>query len=250
MTDALEHAALPLIFLFVAALYSSVGQAGGTGYIAVMGLAGYAPDIIKPAALALNILVAAIACVRFARANLLSWHSFYPFAILGAPFSVLGGATNLPPALYHPSVGALLLVASLLMLGSARRAATLDSDAPTTPPFLPSLVAGGVLGYISGVTGVGGGIYLAPLILAVGWAATRQVSGISAVFNLLNSAAALIGAWSKPLTFSPAMPWWLAAVAIGAVLGSGAGTRHLPAHLLRYILATILLAAALRMLAS
>ena len=250
MTDLIEYAVIPLFFFLVAALYSSVGQAGGTGYVAIMGLMGFAPDVIKPAALVLNILVAAIGCLRFARARLLSWRSLYPFAILGAPFSILGGATNLPPALYHPSVGALLLLASLLMLRTAWRASTLDSAAPSEPPFFPSLIAGGTLGYVSGVTGVGGGIYLAPLILALGWTTTRQAAGISAVYNLLNSSAALAGAYMKPLSFSPAMPSWLVAVAIGAVLGSWAGARHLPPTLLRYILGGILFIAALRMLAS
>lgn len=155
----------------------------------------------------------------------------------------------MPAAYYHPSVGALLLVAGLLMLRSARHAAVLDTAAPTEPPFLPSLAVGGMLGFVSGVTGVGGGVYLAPLILAMGWTTTRQASGISAVFNLLNSAAALGGAWMKPLTFTPAMPFWLVAVAIGAVLGSWVGARHLPATLLRYILGSILFLAAVRMIA-
>lgn len=243
-----EHVLAPLCFLLVAALYASVGQAGGTGYIAIMGLLGFGPDIIKPAALTLNILVAAIGCARFARVGLLSWRSFYPFAILGAPFSLLGGAINLSPALYLPSVGALLLTAAGLMLHSARRTQALDEAAPVEPPFLPSLIAGGALGFVSGITGVGGGIYLAPLILALGWASTRQTSGISAVFNLLNSAAALAGAWTKPLTFSPAMPVWLLAAGVGALIGSWAGVYRLPPTVLRMILAGILLAAGARMI--
>ncbi len=101
MTDSLLLAG---VFALIAALYASVGQAGGTGYLAVMGLLGYGPEVIKPTALALNILVAAIGCWRFARLGLLTWRSCYPFAILGAPFSLLGGATHLPPWLYQPVV--------------------------------------------------------------------------------------------------------------------------------------------------
>jgi uncharacterized membrane protein YfcA len=248
MPLVLEHALLPIIFAIVAALYASVGQAGGTGYIAIMGLLGYGPEAIKPTALALNVLVSAIGCARFARAGLLTWRSCYPFAILGAPFSVLGGASNLPRELYHPIVGMLLLLAAALMNRSAQRAAELDLSAATTPPFLPSLATGAVIGYVSGVTGVGGGIFLAPLILAFGWIATRQASAISAVFNLLNSSAALAG-MSISLSELPApLPWWLLAVGIGGLLGSWLGVRHLPSKALRYILATLLLAAGLRMI--
>jgi len=119
----------------VAVLYSAVGQAGGTGYIAVMGLAGLAPDIIKPTALALNILVAGIGCARFYSAGLLTWRSCYPFAIFGAPFSVLGGALQLPPAIYHPIVGALLLLAAMQLMRSVNSAARKDQAAPNEPPF-------------------------------------------------------------------------------------------------------------------
>ena len=147
------------IFALVAILYAAVGQAGGTGYIAVMGLIGFAPDVIKPTALALNILVAAIGCVRFYRAGLLTWRSCYPFAILGAPFSLLGGAVHLHASVYHPVVGVLLLLAAFQMMRSVRLTALQDEGAPHQPPFLASMLAGSVVGFVSGITGVGGGIF-------------------------------------------------------------------------------------------
>jgi uncharacterized membrane protein YfcA len=242
-----EQLLLPLTFGIIAALYSAVGQAGGTGYIAVMGLIGYGPDIIKPTALALNVLVAAIGCARFARAGLLSWRSCYPFAILGAPFSVLGGATHLPPALYQPIVGAMLLLAAAQMIRSARHAEELDSNASTTPPFFPSLVVGALIGFVSGITGVGGGIFLAPLVLTLGWIDTRQSSAVSATFNLLNSAAALAGVWATMPGLPASLPWWLLAVGAGGLLGSWVGALHLSPKILRYVLAVLLLVAGLRM---
>ncbi len=238
---------LPIAFGIVALFYASVGQAGGTGYVAVKGMLGLAPQVIKPTALALNVLVAAIACWRFYRAGLVTWRTAYPFAVLGAPFSLLGGATNLPPSLYQPIVGSLLLIAALQMLRSARTAASEDSPS-ARPPFAQSLIVGGAIGYVSGMTGVGGGIFLAPLILAFGWVGTRQSAGVSATFNLLNSATALAGVWAIMPDMPQQLPIWLISVGLGGFVGSWIGARHLPPGKMRLLLAVLLSVAGLRML--
>ncbi len=238
---------LAILFGITAALYASVGQAGGTGYVAVMGLLGYGPEIIKPTALALNIVVAAIGCWRFARSGLLSWRQCWPFALLGVPFSVAGGATHLPPAFYHPVVGALLLLAAALMIRSVLSGKTSDADAPAAPPLAPSLAAGAAIGFLAGLTGIGGGVFLSPLVLALGWIGTRHASGVSATFNLVNSVAALAGVWATVPALPAALPWWFLAVAAGGLLGSWLGARYLPPRMLRTILAAILLLAGLRM---
>jgi hypothetical protein len=235
-------------FAAIAILYSSVGQAGGTGYVAAMGLLGYGPEVIRPTALALNMLVAAIGCWRFARAGLLTWRMCYPFAVLGAPFSLLGGATHLPPALYQPVVGVLLLLAAWQMIRSASTAIHSDGKITDPPPFVASLLAGAVIGFVSGVTGVGGGIFLAPLVLTFGWTETRQASTVSAMFNLLNSAAAFAGVWATMPSLPSALPWWLLAVGVGGLFGSWFGALHLSAVALRRVLAVLLLTAGARML--
>ena len=240
--------ALLAIFCVVAILYASVGQAGGTGYIAAMGLIGFAPDVIKPTALALNILVAAIGCVRFYRAGVLTWRTCYPFAILGAPFSLIGGAVNLPSAIYQPMVGALLLVAAFQMVRSVGGADDLDARAPSEPPFLLSLLAGGFIGFVSGVTGVGGGIFLAPLVLTFSWIATRQSAAVSAMFNLLNSAAAFAGVWVTMPALPRELPLWLCAVGVGGFVGSWLGALRLPPKVMRMILSGLLLVAGARMI--
>jgi uncharacterized membrane protein YfcA len=110
-------------------------------------------------------------------------------------------------------------------------------------------MTGGVIGFVSGVTGVGGGIFLAPLILTFGWANTKQVAAISVVFNLLNSASALLGSYATFPNLPEALPVWLAAVGIGGAIGSWIGLRYLSATTLRYLLALLLFGAGIRMLA-
>ncbi len=240
---------LALAFACVAFFYSIAGQAGGTGYIAVMGLAGFSAVTIKSTALALNILVALIGCLNFYRAGLLTWRSCYPFAILGIPFSLLGGAVNLPDVAYQPVVGLLLLLAAVQLARSARNAHHADAQAPVHPPFVAGLCVGGALGFVSGVTGVGGGIFLAPLVLMMGWAATRQAAAISAAFNLFNSASALTGVWATVESFPSALPFWLVAVGLGGLAGSWLGIRLIRPSLLRGLLALLLALAGIRMIA-
>ncbi len=237
----LPHVVLSVVLALIAAAYAAVGQAGATGYIAALGLGGYSPEIIRPAALALNTLVATIGTIRFARAGHVTWRRTYPFIILGLPFSILGGATHLPSAIYNPIVGALLVVAAWQMVRSARAAAVTDELAPARPPLLPSVLAGAVIGFVAGVTGIGGGIFIAPLVLALHWLNTRHAAGLSALFNLLNSAAALVGLWSTSPSLPHELPLWLGATALGAILGSWLGVKYLAAAVLRYVLSVLLL---------
>ncbi|HRF07456.1 MAG TPA: sulfite exporter TauE/SafE family protein [Xanthobacteraceae bacterium] len=246
----MQEVLLAIALGVVAAAYAAVGQAGGTGYVAVLSLASFAPEAIKTSGLALNIMVSAVGCFYAYRARLLSWRSCYPFAILGAPFSVVGGAINLPTHLYSPLLGALLLVAALLMFRSARGAARSDATAPANAPFVYALVVGGVIGLLSGVTGVGGGIYLAPLLLLFHWTATKQAAAITTVFNLMNSVAALGGVLAVNPVFPTALPVWLIVVAIGAFAGASFGLRLASPRALRLLLGTLLLAAASRMIYS
>ena len=185
-----------------------------------MGLADFAPAIIKPTALSLNLLVSAIGCVRFYRLGLLTWRTAYPFAVLGLPFSLLGGALHLPPTAYQPVVSALLVIAGLQMARTALATKALDDAAPSAPPFIRSLFLGGIIRLMSGVTGVGGGIFLAPLVLWLGWAATRRTAAISVVFNLLNSAAALAGTWATLPLLPTQLAFLLLRVAAKMIIAS------------------------------
>ncbi|MBP7003304.1 sulfite exporter TauE/SafE family protein [Amaricoccus sp.] len=246
MTDPGPGFALAL--LVIAALYAAVGQAGATGYLAAMGALGFDPAVMKPAALALNIVVAAIAALVFRRAGQVSWRTFYPFAVLGAPFSLLGGMVQLPARLYYPAVGAILVLAAAQMLRAALRPRAADGPPPVEPPFWPALAAGAAVGFVSGTTGTGGGVFLAPLILAMNWVGIRRAAAVTAIFNLVNSVAALAGSYAALGRLPAELPLWLLAVAAGGAAGATIGARLLPERWLRLLLAAILLASGLRML--
>ncbi|CAO3435661.1 sulfite exporter TauE/SafE family protein [Azospirillum doebereinerae] len=239
------------LILVIAALYAAVGQAGASGYLAVMGMVSLDPVVMKPVALALNLLVAAIGTARFARVGLLRWRTFYPFGVLGVPFSFAGGLVHLPAPLYYPVVGGCLLLAGLELTRSTwmSRRGPATKMPPEHPPFWPALAAGASIGFLSGMTGTGGGIFLAPLILLMGWVETRRTAAVSAAFNLLNSASALLGAWATLPVLPPALPVWLVAAGAGGMIGAWLGSRHLPVAALRYVLSAILVASGVKMLA-
>ena len=235
------------IFTVIAALFACVGQAGGAGYVGVMGLFGFAPAAIKSTALALTILVAAIGVFRFARSGFLKGRDWYPFAILGVPASLAGGMVTLPGAWYRPIVALLLLAAAVQMIRSARAAEASDRDARGAPPLLPAILAGGVIGFIAGITGVGGGIFLVPLIFWFKWTPTRRAAAIAQVNNLYTAAAALAGVWATSPALPPQLPLWALAAGLGGLFGAWLGAKHLPVALLRYILAAILIVSGLRL---
>lgn len=185
-----EVIALSGLFFLAAILYSSVGHAGASGYLAVMALVGVAPAMMKPTALTLNILVATLGTIRFYRAGVFSWSNFWPFVVGSIPLAFVGGAVHLPGAVYRPIVGIILLVAALWMLRPATKHNTRFSG---RVPVIPAMLSGGGIGLLSGLTGTGGGIFLSPLMLFAGWTEPRQTAGVSAAFILVNSLSGLAG---------------------------------------------------------
>lgn len=247
--DAATLVLLALIFV-IAVLYSSVGQAGGSGYLAAMALIGMAPAAMKPTALCLNIVVAMIAAFRYARAGYFSWRLFWPFALGSVPFSFIGGVLALPSPIYKGFVGMLLLFAAAMLLRGAGRG-TEEADEEECRPAVPTgLAVGGVVGLLSGMIGIGGGIFLSPVVLLRGWAGAREASGLAAPFILVNSAAALGGHYLATGYIPAPAPVWAAAAALGGLVGAGVGSRHLSPVTIRRILALVLLIAALKLIVS
>jgi uncharacterized membrane protein YfcA len=229
--------------LVVAFLYSSVGHAGASGYIAVMTLFGLAPSVIKPAALVLNILVASLTAWQFWKAGHFSWRLFWPFAALSAPFAFLGGYINLPTQAFKILVGVVLLYSAARFLIESGR----DHE-PTEPSRPIALSVGAGLGLLSGLTGTGGGIFLTPLVIFMRWARTKTASAVSALFILVNSISGLLGNISstKQLPFF-ALPMAIAAVAGGAV-GSYLGSRQFSPGFIKKLLAVVLTIAGIKLI--
>ena len=232
------------IFL-MAALYSSVGHAGASGYLAAMALAGLAPSVMKPTALTLNILVALIATARFYRAGFFSWRVLLPFALSSIPFAFLGGALSLPGSVYTKVVGVVLLYGAYRLW----RHAAAEANAEARPVPLPAAVAlGAGIGLLSGITGVGGGIFLSPVLLLAGWAETRQASGVAAAFILVNSVAGLAGHLASVRQVPDSIYLWGAAAVVGGIVGTELGRRRLATVTLRRVLSAVLLIAGLKMM--
>lgn len=240
---------LGALFVVVAVLYSSVGHAGASGYIAAMALLGFAPEQMRPTALALNLLVGGIGLFRFARAGHVRWRNVLPFVLASAPAAYVAAQVTLPRDTYATLLGVILLVAAAGVLRGAARAEADDrSDAGKRVPWMAGLLAGGVIGVLSGITGTGGAIFLTPLLLFAHWMPTREASGTSVAFVWINSLTALAGLMQSQAVLPDALPAWLAMVAVGALVGTQLGLAWLPVRALRLALVLVLLVAAAKLL--
>ena len=246
--SAVIEVLLPLAFFAVALLYSSVGHAGATGYLALMALAGLAPEVMRPTALVLNLAVASIAVVRFARAGQLPWRLLPLLLATSVPAAFFAGSLNIPDQIYRPLLAVVLIVAAIRLTAYAQSDASTER-ATRTLGGPTSLMVGGAIGLLAGATGTGGGVFLTPLVIARRWASTRAAAGLSAGFILANT---LAGIAAKPaaLTLLPnSLPLALLCAAVGGLLGSELGSRRVNLTTLRRLLAAVMAIAAVRLLA-
>lgn len=233
--DTTQLILLSFAIAVIAFLYSSVGHAGASGYIATMTLFGLTTTVIRPTALVLNILVATIGSFQFWRAGHFSWKLFWPFALLSIPAAYFGGYLQ-------PSASILRILIGVVLLFSAARLIFRRTDtAGTTTPSKPIAIGiGAGLGFLSGLTGTGGGIFLTPLLLFVRWAHIRQAAAVSALFILVNSIGGLVGYFSAVHSV-PTLGVYLAIPAIiGGIVGSYLGSRRLPVRGIAIFLAVVL----------
>ena len=233
---------LSLGIFVIAILYSSVGHAGASGYIAVMSLFSLAPEFIKPAALTLNILVASITFWQFYRSGYFRWTLFWPFAVLAIPMAFLGGYMNLPATVFNILVGIVLLTSAIRFIADPK-----SDEAKSTPSKPLAISSGAGLGFLAGLTGTGGGIFLTPLLLMMRWATAKNAAAVSALFILFNSISGLAGNITATLSLPIfALPLVIAAVAGGSI-GSWMGSRRMNHIWIKRLLAAVLLIAGLKL---
>ena len=227
--------------------YAAVGHGGASAYIAAMALAGIAPPEMRPIALLLNTLVSSLGTWKFHRAGFFRWRLFWPFAAVSMPMAYLGGAITLPGHAYKILVGAVLLYAAWQLWRSGKSGD--EMRAVHEPPLAGAMLIGAAMGLLAGLTGVGGGIFLSPLLLMLGWAGTKQTSAVSAPFILVNSLAGLAAVFATKSVALPTYVWILApAVLVGGWLGAEYGSRRFANPVVRRVLAVVLALAGAKMM--
>lgn len=244
MTFATIDFALALCIFLGAALYSSVGHAGASAYIALMALFGIPAAVMRPTALVLNIIVASFTSARFIHAGLFRWRTLWPFLIGALPMAYLGGTIHLPGEIYRPIVGIILWLSALRLLWPRElKVVTHWRD----PPLAWAIPAGAAIGLLAGLTGTGGGIFLSPLLLFLGWSEPRRASATAALFILLNSIAGLFGNFRSIDQLPAQLPLFALAALLGALVGTTLAIR-LPVPLLLRSLALVLIVAGAKMI--
>lgn len=235
---------ISLCLLLGAVLYTSVGHAGASIYIAILTLFGLSSPVIKPTALVLNICIATFTSWRFIKKDYFDAKVLMPIAIGAIPFAFLGGYINAPNHLYKAVVGVILIISSIGLLTD--RSNRIASNVHQ-PNFLLAMASGALIGFLAGLTGTGGGIFLSPLILFLGWSSAKKTSGIAAVFILLNSLFGLAGNYASVQNLPPQLPLFVIAAMTGAVIGTNLGVKF-SVNAIKKALALVLLIAGLKLL--
>ena len=228
-----------------ATLYSSVGHGGASAYLALMALFGLAPEVMRPTALTLNIIVASLASYRFARAGLFRWRVLWPFLLGALPFAFLGGAIQLPGHFYRPLVGMVMFAAALRFLWPTKPERA--QVAPHDPPIPVGGVCGVAIGFLSGLTGTGGGTFLSPLLLFRNWSDPRTASGIAALFILCTSVAGLLGNLASVRLLPAELPIFVAAALAGGLAGTTLGVHRFSPQTVRRALGAVLVVAGIKL---
>ncbi len=237
--------ALAFFFFALASfLYATVGQAGGTAFLAIMAFGAFPPNEMRPTALLLNIVAATYSTWLFNRGNHIDWPKLRPLLLASAPTALIGGLTVLDRGYYDVLTGLVLISAATVL--ALRRSGNVEGDRQM--PLWGGLTVGSGVGFVSGLTGVGGGVFLAPLLIALGWASPRQTAALSAPFILANSIVGLSGALAVAQTPSPATWLYALAALAGAVIGTTVGLRWLSQTITRFVLAALLTSAGAQLL--
>jgi uncharacterized protein len=236
-----------LLFLLaiVAFLYSSVGHGGASGYLAVMAIMGIAPAMMKPSALVMNLAVSAFSFIGFYRAGHFKIKLFLPFAIASIPMAFLGGTMTLSDLIYKKILAVCILISIARMLYQFKQ-----NDQTNRPiPVWAGLLSGGLIGLLSGMIGIGGGIILSPLMLLMRWSNLKETAAVSALFIFVNSLSGLYGQMQKGgIHLTDNLQYAVLATIIGGLLGSYYGSQKFNVSTLRYLLTLGLTIASLKLI--
>jgi uncharacterized membrane protein YfcA len=237
---------IALLILVVAALYSSVGHGGASGYLAVLSFFALTPAVMSSTALVLNVLVAGIGTISFLRAGHFSFRRSWPFIVLSVPAAFIGGLMKVTDDIFFLLLAGVLLVAAY-RLAVGRQSGGSDTDMRSPSPAV-ALPVGAGIGFLSGVVGVGGGIFLSPMAMLFHWATAKETAALSAFFIVVNSLAGLAGRMARgEIALEGLAPLILAAF-LGGLIGSYFGANKFSSLLLRRLLALVLLSAAVKLI--
>ena len=233
------------LFLVVAFLYASVGHAGASGYLAVMALLSFTPASIKPTSLVLNIIVSAIASYKFIGEGYFNRKVFFAFAATSIPFAFVGGYMKIDPLYFKMFAGIFLLVSAVLLL-ARQFIKPVETTRAVNYPL--ALALGAVIGLISGLIGVGGGIFLSPLLILLRYTKVKEASGIAALFIFCNSILGLLGHYLSIKSIDAMIVYWIAAVVIGGWTGAHLGAKRFNNKFIVGLLFIVLVSAGLKFL--
>ena len=225
-----------LILPVVSFLYASIGHGGASGYLALMAIFSVTPELMKPNALLLNLFVAAIAFYYYYKEGYFNKKLFISFAVASIPMSIIGGYIEVDTTIYKKILAVLLLFAILKMLNIFGKESAIIRDIK----LWQGIVVGGIIGFFSGLIGIGGGIILSPIILLFHWGKMKEAAAVSALFIWVNSAGGLIGQLSSGVNLNMQSFGLVAIALIGGVFGAYYGSKKLNNQNLRYLLATVM----------
>ena len=227
----------------IAFFYSSTGYGGATGYLALMALMGVSPFVMKPSALVMNIFVSSIAFLSYYRAGYFRLNLVLPFVAASVPMAFLGGRITPGVPVYEAILGVLLVISAFRIIYKPR-----EPEEVKRPSFSFSVLSGALIGFFSGMVGIGGGILLAPLMILMKWAKVKEAAAAASIFILLNSLAGLAGFYGTPVTLSPQIYSWTLTAVTAAIAGSHCGSMRFSVPWLKIILSCVIVAAGMKLI--
>ena len=233
-----------VLLLLVSFLYASVGHGGASGYLALMACFSFAPNVMRPTALILNLFVSAIAFIQYYKSGYFQWKLFWPFAITSIPAAFIGGVIQVDENIYKKILAVLLLFSVVKLIGFNTPSVTVRKK----QNLIASLILGLIIGFFSGMIGIGGGIILSPLILLLHWADMKQTAAVSALFIFVNSLAGLSGSIIHGININSTMGLMLAIALVGGFAGSYSGAKKFNTVKLKFLLAIVLMIASTKLI--